>query len=235
MQKQIFVESVGATVLLSRRRGTRSLRLSIRSDGRIRLTVPYGVTEAMALRFLEQKSDWIAKHQKPTYILRDGVHIGKAHRLVIKNEAKARISTRISGNEVRITLPLDTSENDVEAQSVILKTSEKALKIEGERLLPQRLQDLSEKFQLPFNSIKVKKLKSRWGSCDTHKNIVLNIYLMQLEWKLIDYVILHELSHTVHRHHQPEFWELMSQLLPDFKERRRELKTFPTNVIATKF
>src|SRR5690606_36436720 len=82
----------------------------------------------------------------------------------------------------------------------------RALRKEAETLLPQRLRTLAEQTGFTYNSVAVKQPKSRWGSCSHQKHITLNLFLMQLPWRLIDYVLLHELTHTKVMRHGPPFW-----------------------------
>lgn len=220
---------------IARRRGTRNLRLSIRSDGRIRLSIPYGISERQAHDFLASKLEWIRQHHEPRQLLGDGHHVGKSHRLRIIRKDTDKIRSRLHDNEILIHIPMQASEDDEAVQSAAHKAAERALKKEAEHLLPQRLEQLSKTHDIAYRSLSVRKLKSRWGSCDTYNNIVLNIYLIQLDWRLIDYVMLHELTHTRHKHHQPEFWQTLERTLPDFKQRRKDLKTFPTSIIGTDF
>jgi predicted metal-dependent hydrolase len=235
MVKELYFEHLDTNVVISRRKGTKNLRITIKNDGKVKLSVPYGVSDRRAKQFLEDKSEWVAKHYKKSKIISDGQHIGKSHRLVVTNIDIDKPKTRISNNLITINLPFNVDTNSDVAQKAISKACERALKIEASKLLPQRLEFLSDKYQISYKSIKVKKLLSRWGSCDNRKNIVLNIYLMQLDWSLIDYVIMHELSHTVHQHHQKDFWEYLGNLLPDFKERRKLLKSKPTDISATSY
>jgi predicted metal-dependent hydrolase len=235
MQKSIYVDALGHNVVIARRKGTKSIRIAIKSDGVIRLSVPYMVSERMALKFLEQKVDWIKQHRKEPVVIGEGAHIGKSHRLVFETTNLSEVKTRLSPNTVTVKIPNDTDWRDSEVQSKVRKAAERALKKEAETLLPQRLQTLTDLYAISYKSCSVKKLKSRWGSCDSHKNIVLNIYLIQLEWRLIDYVILHELTHTIHQHHQPEFWSYLENILPDYKTRRKELKQKPTDIQPTSF
>jgi predicted metal-dependent hydrolase len=235
MQKSIYVDSIGTEVIISRRRGTRSLRLAVRSDGTIKITVPYTVSEKQAIKFLEQKSDWIAKHHKKPTLLEHGAHIGKSHMLYFDVSDTDKIRTRLTANKITVRLTKNIAWDSQLAQGAARKASEKALKAEASNLLPQRLTYLAKQKDITYKSCSVKKLKSRWGSCDSANNIILNIYLIQLEWELIDYVILHELAHTNFKHHQTGFWDFLSVLLPDYKVRRKQLKQMPTDILPTSF
>ena len=68
--------------------------------------------------------------------------------------------------------------------------------------------------------------KSRWGSCNTKNSIIFNYYLAKLPIELIEYVIVHELAHIKHKHHQKPFWDEVERVLPDFKIRRKNLRDF---------
>lgn len=235
MQKTIYMESIGSDVVIARRKGTRNMRLSIKSDGTVRLSIPYGVPELLAKRFLIEKSDWISKHARPKALIPDKAHIGKSHTLYFEHAETGTVKTRLSPNKISIKLPFDIEWDSPEAQKKARQASEKALSVESKHLLPQRLDILSKKFSIPYKKCEAKKLKSRWGSCDSLNNITLNIYLIQLDWALIDYVILHELTHTVHKHHQTDFWQYLENILPDYKERRKLLKSKPTEILPTTF
>ncbi len=218
-------------VMISRRKGTRHIRIAIKSDGVVRLSVPYGIPEIAARAFLKQKASWINKHHVVSHRLTDGMHIGKHHRLLILNGESSRSHTKITDTEIRVTLSSGAEIDSAKAQSIITKACEKALMKQAEGLLPQRIQLISTRTELPYSAIAIKKLKSRWGSCDSHNRIVLNSYLIQLDWKLIDYVICHELAHTKYHHHQSSFWNLVEKVYPDYKNARRLLKTKQTQVI----
>lgn len=70
----------------------------------------------------------------------------------------------------------------------------------------------------------VRKLTSRWGSMSLAGRIVLNRRLVEAPIPCIDYVIVHELCHRVHDHHGPEFWRLLSRLMPDWNRRKTKLE-----------
>ncbi len=74
-------------------------------------------------------------------------------------------------------------------------------------------------------SITVRKMKTRWGSCSWSRNkITLNSELVKAPWPCIDYVVLHELAHFKHRKHDHDFYDFLTEMMPDWKERRKLLK-----------
>ncbi|MDR0834242.1 MAG: M48 family metallopeptidase [Candidatus Symbiothrix sp.] len=77
--------------------------------------------------------------------------------------------------------------------------------------LPKQLADIAQAHGFTYLSVKTRKSKTRWGSCSSKKTISLSYYLLLLPQHLIDYVLLHELCHTVHMNHGPAFWALLDQ------------------------
>jgi predicted metal-dependent hydrolase len=224
--KQVSLPTIGS-VTLYKRRGNRSLRLSIAPNGEIRVSMPYWLPYAAGEKFAQSKADWILKHQARAVVseLTHGQHIGKAHRLYFepRTDAALKISTRLNPNEVRVTHPFAYSPTHPAVQKAARTAGIRALRKEAEQLLPQRLATLSRQTGLTYREVSVKHLKSRWGSCSSTKDITLNIFLMQLPWHLIDYVLVHELTHTrVMRHGEP-FWAELQRHMPTAKQLRKEI------------
>lgn len=80
--------------------------------------------------------------------------------------------------------------------------------------LPARVEELAKKHHFSYTSVTCRHQKTRWGSCSFHNRINLNIEVMRLPLRLQEYIILHELTHTVHKHHQKAFWNHLEQVLP---------------------
>lgn len=79
--------------------------------------------------------------------------------------------------------------------------------------------------ELPEFSLKIRKMRTRWGVCNTRtKTITLNSELLKKDISLIDYVIIHEMTHFFEGNHGKHFWELVSMAIPDYKERRKKLR-----------
>jgi predicted metal-dependent hydrolase len=231
MVEYIEVQGLGK-IRVMRRKGARTIRLSLSQNGEVRLSVPYRVSLADGLKFLNEKRDWIEQNAGIPSILEDGARIGKAHTLKIGTSFSTKSQTIIGQSTVIVQLPKGITE--AEAQKKLIAAARKILTKESEALLPQRLAQLANKFGYSYASCSINQLKSRWGSCSNRNDIVLNAYLIQLPWELIDYVLLHELAHTKHHDHSQAFWTTVETTLSDYHRRRKLLKKFPTSVFDTR-
>lgn len=223
--KQIEVPNIG-TVLLYKRRGNRSLRLSVASNGEVRVSMPFWLPYKAGEQFAMSKADWIAKHRvQAPEALKHGQAIGKAHRLWFVPTAQAtRVTTRLKDNEIEIKHPSHYEAHHPAVQQSARSASIRALRKEAERLLPLRLRQLAEATGFGYATVSIKQLKSRWGSCSAQQDITLNLFLMQLPWHLIDYVLLHELTHTKVMQHGTPFWQELERHVPHAKRLRKEIR-----------
>ena len=154
-----------------------------------------------------------------------GDQIGKSHRLRI--EIGNTESVKLQKLDIVVTVRQATSDN--ERTRLIKDGVGKALRKEAKAYLPRRLKYLAEQHGFSYDKIRFAHAKSRWGSC-THRDgivvISLNIMLMTLPNELIDYVLLHELTHIKNPNHSAGFWSDLEHVCPDAKEKRREIKQF---------
>lgn len=128
---------------------------------------------------------------------------------------------------LNIACPEDILFENKETQKVLHKMLETALRHEAKRLLPPRIKLLAERHKFSYKSLKIQNSKSRWGSCSSGKNINLSLSLMLLPEHLIDYVLLHELCHTVEMNHNERFWNIMNRVTENKAlSLRKELKNF---------
>jgi predicted metal-dependent hydrolase len=225
--KEVDIEKIGK-VKLYKRKGAKTMRLSISHDNLVKLTMPKWTPFSAGIIFVKNNEKWIEKHRtNSSKVLTNNLRLGKAHILKFQEENGInKISTRIIQNIILIRLPIGTDFNETIVQELATKACLRALKKEAESLLPKRLEELARKNDFVYKSIKIKRLKSRWGSCNNHKEITLNFYLMQLPWELIDYVILHELTHTKVLAHGPKFWEELEKYVPNAKIIKKEINNY---------
>ena len=223
--KQVTLEGIGA-VTLYKRRGNRSLRLSIGAGGEVRVSMPHWLPYKAGAQFAASRALWIEANRPKTagVLLEHGHAIGKAHHIYFEASPTAdKVTTRVADSVIRITHPTTLSRADSAVQRAAQRAGLRALKQEAEALLPRRLRDLAAQHDYSYSSVQVKQLKSRWGSCSSHQEITLNLFLMQLPWHLIDYVLMHELAHTKVMQHGTPFWQEMLQHNPAAKRLRKEI------------
>jgi len=98
-------------------------------------------------------------------------------------------------------------------------------------ILIARLELLAQRHGFKYNKVSIRNQKTRWGSCSAKNNISLNIKLLTLPQELMDYVILHELVHTVQKNHSKKFWTDLTNLLPTARELNKQIKTHTPRLI----
>lgn len=90
--------------------------------------------------------------------------------------------------------------------------------------LISRTQLLADRMGVKITAVKVNSARTRWGSCSAKRSINLSWKLIAAERRLIDYVIVHELCHTIHMNHSDAFWSAVEAVIPDYRECRDKLK-----------
>lgn len=225
--KSFDVPDIG-TITIYKRRGTRSLRLTLTPDGAVRVTIPFWAPYQAGLTFAQSRQAWIAAQPRADdTVLRSGFAVGKTRRLVfMPTHGTTQTKTSVRKQEVVVSHPASLPIESSAVQTAARNACFRALKQEATALLTPRLNQLAREHGFTYRSLRIKRMKTRWGSCDQHTNIVLNLYLMQLPWQLIDYVILHELTHTKVLNHGADFWAAFEAVLPNARKLRRATRSY---------
>jgi len=101
-------------------------------------------------------------------------------------------------------------------------------KEEAKQFVPLLVEKWSGQMALTPTNIRFRKTKRQWGSCSGKNVLSFNTMMMKLPQDVIQYIIVHELAHIKHKHHQKSFWNLVETHLPDYKQRITELHTYTT-------
>lgn len=81
--------------------------------------------------------------------------------------------------------------------------------------------------KIPYPKLRIRKMTSRWGVCNFKDNVVtLNLELIKKDISCLDYVIVHELSHFIEHNHSSNFWNVVGDNYPNYKEVRRQMKNY---------
>ena len=114
----------------------------------------------------------------------------------------------------------------IEHRSIKYGQPQRIDKEKAKYYLLKRLDDLTVIHGFTYNKATIRNQKTRWGSCSGKNNINLNIQLMRLPVKLIDYVIFHELVHTLVKNHGPLFWQTLSKFVGNARVVDKQLKKY---------
>ncbi len=227
MANKDFTLDDGLSLTVYKLRSSRNLRLSIGPGGKVRVSIPAWAPYRVGVHFAANRRAWITSQQPVLQLLQPNQVIGKAHHLQFESQPGAHKPTsRIAATAIIVRYPPDLDPANLAVQQVAQEACIRALRKQAEQLLPQRLACLATEHNFTYSDVSIKRLKGRWGSCDSQRHITLNLFLMQLPWELIDYVLLHELTHTVILRHGPDFWKNLGAVLPDFARRKKSMSAY---------
>lgn len=198
------------------RSSRKTVSLSVTGEEEIVIRAPFGVSESYLFAFAEQNAAWIEKRlaaarTSPKLDLSDGASLVLFDEQYLIRTGKSGFS----GN----TVYLPSGERE-EALKKLLKK----LALEKMTALTERL---AKKYGFRYRSVRISSARGRWGSCSSDRVIAYSFRIAFLQEELCEYVAVHELSHTVCFSHNGEFWEVVGSILPDWKIRRKMLKSSP--------
>lgn len=232
------VQIAGISVQLTRKR-VKNINLRVSREGRVDVSYPWHTSEATAIAFVESKSDWIRTalsrasslgekdFQAPTPIASGHTVSVWGHPYNLRIIRGPKRTARIFAHDVVITLPnryLGDLASET-SQRAIRKTFDEFLAQELRAVLPELTTAMETKVQKRASRYKVRRMKSRWGSCNIKTGtITLNLELAEHDKEALKYVIAHELTHLHVRGHNREFYALLATFYPNWKEVRASLK-----------
>ena len=211
----------------------RARRLTFRTrEDAVHVTVPPGTTIGEVKNAVEQLRSRlrVARQRQSRPLIDLNYRIDtEFFKLSLVSGERDRFLSRSELGEMQIICPPGADFADAELQVWLRKVIEEALRRNAKIILPPRLYMLSQKHNLPYQSVKINSSSGRWGSCSARRTINLSYYLVLLPKHLIDYVLLHELSHTREMNHGERFWALLDELTEGKAQAlRKELRQYRT-------
>ena len=216
-------------VTFSQNQRSKNIKLSVKPDKSVLVSFPFFITLKEAMAFVVKNERWVIKQQEKmkarSTTIKPGTDIEtKLHKIRIiqgdKNDAKRE------GDNIIISVSDFENEESIAFIDEIVTT---VYRHEAKRLLPVRISDLAKKHRFKYNKVTIRNNRRNWGSCSSKNNISLNLQMMKLPVKLIDYILLHELVHTEIKNHGPKFWERLNQITDGkARELAREVKKYST-------
>lgn len=208
---------------------SRYLRLKIDPEHGLLVSAPRYMSQRHIDDFIEQKWSWIAKHLDAEKKRHPKSHIVSGLQIQLLGVVKTL--ELIDGSRQKFVIFTDDERITIQAPSGVLvkqtalkKVLEKYCRRRFEEYLKPRLQELSQLMEVSYKRVTVRAQKSRWGSCTAHNDLNFNWRLVFMPRAVADYVLMHELTHTVHHNHSKRFYNMLQKYCPDYRNLRRKLK-----------
>lgn len=208
----------------------KSLGIKVQPDTSVLVTAPLDISLDKVKTAVSKKALWILK-QKSFFLNMDTINIelviksgysvhylGRQYRILIEKALKDEVIYK--GNLFLISL-----KKREDAQ----KTFEFWFKQRAISKITEIAKPVIKKFALKYEAPKdifFQEMPTRWGSCTIKNKLIFNPKLIHTPKRCIEYVIMHELCHVIHKHHNNDFFELLTSMMPDWEKRKIKLDTF---------
>ncbi len=194
------------------------LRLQINHANELEVILPKRYRHEKAEDFILQKKNWILKHLKEKQ--KAGFYFfGREIKVQINYDLFVKKPQIIYSNKKLIAnIPAGYSYTQDEIYNSWLRHKAKIY-------IPKRVGELSKLTGFDFKRITIRSQKTRWGSCSANGSLSFNYRLLRFSEKVVDYVIIHELSHLKELNHSRRFWKLVEKFCPDYRNLKRELRS----------
>lgn len=196
------------------RRNVKNARLRVCEDGTVQLFVPMAFTDEDVERLLEKKSQWIAT-KRQFFAQKSKIQLRRNELLLFGNRYayfySSKYQNKIIVNHESRTIQAKRNLLDIAVQ-------EKWFKSVARKYISSRAETLSEALLLPYNKLYIRSQKRKWGNCSKEKNISINWRVIKAPEFVIDYIIIHELCHTVIMKHTVRFQTLLRSHCPDCEQ-----------------
>jgi predicted metal-dependent hydrolase len=209
------------------------LRLVVK-PGSVELVAPLAVSERQTQDFLARHRAWAEQKLHEIAARQSGAvpsslscstslpWRGKEIPLTILEEQRRYARVEMSDEACTIRVPAATigAERESVLENALMETAKKQLSQRIDYWIRQH----AARYALYPRAIRIKRMKSRWGSCGPHNDLNINLLLAFVPDSVLEYVVVHELCHIRERNHAPVFWQLVAQHMPDYSQARRWLK-----------
>lgn len=216
-------------IIIRTRRTARNITLRAKDDGLYITTPPRSLTSKV-LEIVDKHRHSLLENWTNTphknFNLEYRIE-ATCFRLRLDTGRLNRFMLKFTEEEIILYCPAHTDFTSEATQRLIRNAIIRALKKSAQAYLPLLLNELAERYGFKYKKVKISGSKSRWGSCSSIGSINLSCYLMLLPPHLMDYVLLHELTHTKEMNHGAKFWEILDKLTEGRAHAlRKELRKF---------
>jgi predicted metal-dependent hydrolase len=201
----------------------RTIALIIQMDGALVVRAPLRVSEKSIRRFAEKNAQWVQRKQ---------AEVRAAQPATARRYLPDELFPFL-GREVPLEIvpdqdiPLVLESHFKLAESVREQAEEifeQWYRDQAARIIPERVRYFAEQNQLTYRKIRIGSARTRWGSCSTRGDLNFSWRLILTPPEVVDYVVVHELAHTLVHNHSARFWKQVERILPNYKTHRKWLR-----------
>lgn len=210
----------------------KNVNIRIKSDLTLKVSAPRWVVKSELERIITKKSSWILDNiEKQKKIQKNKkVNCLENNHSIWFRGSKYRLFYRKSDKnyvlifEDQIVVFSKKSEDIEYSKKVFLDWLRSMAQVDFEKALNKYWNKMNKKYNIPEYNLQIRAMKTRWGTCTpSKKKITLNLNLMYAPYEYLEYVALHELTHFIEIYHNANFYAVLSEFMPDYKERQEAL------------
>jgi hypothetical protein len=224
------IEDIEFSIQYSRRR---TIGISVLPDSSVIVRVPYRTSLKSINRIVREKYNWVLKHRDNYRVqvsnshkrlfVEAGNHLFRGKESVLRIEKSEKSYIRFYDSTIEVGVER-TNDPDL-IRRLIYKGYKSEALIHFPLLMSKVLREHEDQKFQPAGLV-IRTMKRRWGSCSNKGVITLSTELIKLDDLYIEYVIAHELCHLKHHNHGPMYYMLLSEVFPEWKTVRKELRTY---------
>jgi len=214
------------------KRDRKTMQINVYPNFSIKVIAPFDISKSKIDKRLKKRASWIIKQLNyfedfPPKMPKRKYISGETHRYLGKQYRLKVLSSKLE--EVKLIAGYiniySKSKNNAEHNKMLLDKWDRLHAVKMFRKIMNKLLTKLNKYGINAPVLKVKKMKKRWGSCIPNKKVViLNDLLIKTPVGCIEYVLCHELCHLKYPNHDKGYYNFLSRVLPNWKERKRKLE-----------
>ena len=214
-------------IIRSRRR---TIALIVETDGTVTVRAPLRATNKTILQFVEKHTKWVEKKKseiRSVVPLRPKQYVPGENFLYLGQNHALEV---VHGQQKKLVL-----EDGFKIAASVQENAELIFQSwyrqQARLIITERVKFFADKHAFHYDRIRITSARTRWGSCSTKGSLSFSWRLIMTPLDVVDYVVIHELTHTVHQNHSERFWKLVEHILPEYKESQKRLKHFGQQIL----
>ena len=218
----------------------RTMAVSVTREGEIVVRIPDRLSWKAGHEFAQRNQEWIFAHasrireeleKREQFHWTEGALLlfhGSPRKLHFERAYETeRFRVCDTGDKFLVSGPFTGQEGD---EPLVKAAMENWYRKQARRFLEERTAWWADRMGVSYLRIAIRDQATRWGSCSACGNINYNWKLVLLPVELADYVVVHELAHRTEMNHSKDFWKVVERELPDYRQRRRRLKGYESEI-----